>query len=258
MSKITTRSMFYYDAVITRTTKALDFDEGAGEINANLNVGNYTMQGLADEMARAMSEAGDLVYSATFDRDTREITISAASPFTLRTNTGSRAGVSPWATLGFSTAANYTGASTYTGALKAGKVYETQFPVDRYVDATYSRVKESATVVTSATGVTQLISFGEGARVEMNIRLITDLTGINNTPFLNNATGRADFMTFITAIMEKTKVEFMPDRDDASVFVPLILESTKEDRSGLRFELKNMKTPNFYESGALTFRKVIE
>lgn len=259
MSTILTRSKFYYGAEITKTTNALDFDEGGSELNATLTIGDYTMQELANEMARAMSEVGALTYTGLFDRTTREITISSTSTFTLRTLTGSRAAQSAYEMLGFNVAANYTGASTYDGELMAAFEYVAQYPFDKYVSAEHSRVKEQGTANVSATGVTQLISFAEGARVELNMRLITDkVLGACQSNFFNNVNGVSDFLDFMETIMRKGKLELMPDVDTPATFIKLILESTKEDRAGLRFELKNMKTLDVYESGTLVFRKVIE
>lgn len=260
MSKILTRSLFYYGGEITRTSANLDFDEGGLEIQAVMDVGDYTMADLATEMARAMSEVGSLTYTGTFNRTTRKITIASTAPFTLRSNTGTRVGTSAWIMLGFSTAANHTGASTYTGDTGAAYAYQTQYPVSQYTAEEHSIVKESSTTNVSATGVTQQIYFAEGARIEMNIRLISDKTGISScqSGFYENATGISDFMAFMRRIMHKGKLEFMKDVATPASFTKVILDSTKEDRSAQKFELKNMKTPDWYESGQLVFRKVIE
>lgn len=259
MSTILTRSKFYYGAKITKLTSAIDFDEGGAEINATMKVGDYTMLELAVEMARAMSEVGGQDYTATFNRATREITISAPSNFTLRTATGSRAFTSAWTMLGFNGASDYTGSNSYAGELKAAYEYEAQYPFDKYSSSEHNIVRESGTVNTSATGNTQQIYFADGSRVEMNMKLITNrqLSSCQKN-FKYNANGVADFLFFMNKIMAKGKLELMPDVDTPSNFVKLILLGTKEDRAGLQFELKNMKYRDFYESGVLVFRKVIE
>lgn len=258
MSKITTRSRFYFGGEITRDNSAVDFDEGGLELKASMKVGDYSMSELATEMARAMTEAGTQNYTGTFNRSTRKITITATSSFKLRTNTGSRIGSSAWTVLGWTTAADTATATSQTSDATAGLEYETQYPVDKYTAEDDYIVKETGTVNVSATGVTQQISFADGSRISFNIRLITNTIGLLNPPFFDNASGVADFKTFIRAIMKKGKFEFMPDEASVNTFEVLILESTKEDRNALKFELKNMKTPDVYESGELVCRKVIE
>lgn len=259
MSTILTRSKFYYGAEITKLTSAIDFDEGGSEINATMKVGDYTMLELAVEMARAMSEAGGQDYTGTFNRATREITISATGNFTLRTNTGSRAATAAFAMLGFNDAADYTGSNSYTGEQKAAYEYEAQYPFDKYSSSEHNLIKESGTVNTSASGVTQQIYFADGSRVEMNLKLITNkqLSSCQKN-FKYNPNGVADFLSFMAKIMQKGKLELMPDVATPATFVKLILLGTKEDRAGLQFELKNMKYRDYYESGVLIFRKVIE
>jgi len=256
MSKITTRSKFYYGHRVTILNRSLDFKEGAGpELQATLKVGDYTITEFAAEVARAMNVAGTQTYTVTFDRGTRIITIAAASAFTILIVTGSRAGTSIGPILGMSVD---TGPGvSLAGASASGKEYQTQYPVDKYLDPIHNVVKETASVNVSAVGVTQLIYFGDGSRVEMDIRVITNKTGLKNSPFLNNATGIPDALDFMAYIISKSKVEFMPDVDDSNNFVKLILESTPDSKNGTEFSIVNMKTPDVYRTGVLTFRKVL-
>lgn len=259
MSKITTLSSFYYGTKVTRLNRALDFSEGGGpEIQASLNIGDYTLEDFALEIQRAMRIAGSLSYTVTVNRNTRRITITAPSDFELLSDTGSRTGEAIWALAGFSTGSDYTGASTYTGASGAGYEYRCQYPVDSYRSADENPTRENATFTVTPTGVGQMLSFADSARVEMDIRLITNITTIRNTPFYANASGVSDFRNFMSYLLDKNKVEFIPDVSDRADYVKVFLESTQEDKDGYSYSLKNMGTPNIHRSGDLTFRKVIE
>lgn len=256
MSKITTLSIFYFGHNVTTLNRSIDFDEGGAEIKATLNVGDYTLTEYAAEVRRAMNIAGAQTYTATIDRATRKITISAPSNFTLRVASGSRVGTTAFTMAGF-TGANRTGANTYQGNIGSGSEYRPQYPLFNYTSTADSKVKETASVNTSAIGVTQLIYFGDGSRPEMNIRLITNNLVTKNTPFFANANGIQNALDFMAYLITKAKVEFMPDVDTRGTFDKLILESTKDSRNGTEFTLLNMKTPDFYETGTLTFRKVL-
>ena len=256
MSKITTRSKFYYGHRVTILNRSLDFKEGAGpELQATLKVGDYTITEFALEVARAMNVAGSQTYTVTFDRDNRLMEISAAAAFTVLFATGSRVGTSVGPLLGMG---GDVGPSTLIVATsESGKSYQTQYPVDKYLAPEHNAVKESSSVNVSAVGVTQLITFGDGLRIEMDIRVITNKTGQKNSLFLNNSNGIADALDFMSYIISKSKVEFMPDVDDSNNFVKLILESTPDSKNGTEFSILNMKTPDVYRTGVLIFRKVL-
>ena len=254
MSKITTRSLFYYGHTITTANFALDFNEGGPELKANLNIGDYTLTEFKAEVQRALREAGAQNYTVSLNRTTRKLTITAPSAFTVLPATGSRSGASGWGLVGFS--ADTTGTSI-TGTGASGNAYETQYPVDKYTSIPHSPFKESAAVQTSASGVTQVIYFGDGARPKMNIRLISDQV-INQTNYLVKAGfGVSDALQFLNYLITKAKVEFMPNAADPSVFDKVYLESCADSSTGTALRLKNMKTPEFYETGDLTFRKVL-
>lgn len=260
MSKITTRSLFFYGHLVTLGNRALDFSEGGAEILANLRVGDYSATEFAAEVARTLNEFGALTYTVTLNRATRKLTISASGNFELLTNSGSRPGIAIWALLGMATAADKTGAASYVADSETGSAYETQYPVDKYVSPAHSIVFENANYNVTPVGVANQISFGDGRRIGMNIRLISNEvpTSTRCQPgFLINAQGITDFMTFIRYAMGKAKIEFMEDRDTPGTLFKVLLESTAEDRGARSFELKNMKTPNYYESGDLVFREVL-
>lgn len=257
MSKIITLSQFFYGTSVTINNRAIDFNEGGPEIKATLKVGAYSLTTYAAEVQRAMREAGTQAYIVTFNRATQKITISAPSNFALLRSTGSRVGTSAWVMMGFGTGANLTGANSYLAPSIMGSVYKTQYPVSDYTDPEHVIVKENATSNTTPVGIVQQASFGDGIRITANIRVITNQIGLQNTPFYENVNGKADFMTFIRFALTKGYLEFMPDVSNPSYFIKCYLEGTKQDKDGRKFILENMKVPEFYQSGTLTFRKVL-
>lgn len=257
MSKITTRSAFYFNTVVTINNRAIDFSEGGDEVQATLQVGDYSLTEYAAEWQRALRESGSQDYVVSLNRTTRKLTISAGDPFELLSNSGSRAGVAAWTTAGFSTATDKTGANSYVGDSGAGIEYLTQYPVDKYVDPNHSVVYENAVYNVTPIGVGQQLSFGDGYRIEMDIRVITNENLANLDDFYYNASGVANFMTFIRYATAKNRVEFMPDIASRSTFYKVVLEKTPEDGAARRFMLKNMKTPEVYHSGDLVFRGVL-
>jgi hypothetical protein len=256
MSKISTLSVFYYGTKVTRDNRALDFSEGGPEIQASLNLGDYSLQDFASEIQRALRLAGSLSYTVTANRTTRQITIAAGSNFSLLSNTGTRKDVAIWLLAGISTLTDHTGAATYTGSLGAGFEYKTQHPVSNYVSETDFPTRESATFTVTPSGIGQMISFADSARIQMDIRLITNLT-LNNSPFYINASGINDAKNFMKYLIDKNKVEFMADASNRVVYSKIFLESTREDKDGYSYILKNMNAPDIYHTGVLTFRKVI-
>lgn len=257
MSTIKTLSKFYYGTTVSTLNRSIDFDEGGGELQATLKVGTYSVTEYAAEWQRALREAGSQAYVVSFDRSTQKLTVSAPNPFTLRRGTGSRLGTSAWVMSGFGLGLNLTGANNYTAAGICGKKYEPQYILSDYVSAEHSIVKESATVNTTPAGLSQQVSFGEGKRIEMNIRVITNETGLKLEPFFENSNGVDDALDFIAYILTKGRVEFMPNKAAPNSFTKCFLEGTREDRDGKKFILKNMKVPDFYETGTLIFRKVL-
>jgi hypothetical protein len=256
MSTLKTLSSFFWGTLINSTNFAIDFDEGAFELNASIPLGDNTLTEFVAAIQSAMRLTGALVYTATLNRVTRKITISAPTPFTLRTNTGSRLVNSIWNIAGFNTAFNHTGSNSYTGEFECGLEYITQIILGDYTSVEHSSVKENSTVSTTARGITQIVHFGKGSRPKMNLRGITNKTGLRMPLFYENANGIQNALDFMEYLIDKNKVEFMPDKDNRAVFKKLFLEGSSDSRDGTQFELKNIAV-DWYETGTLTFREVL-
>lgn len=253
---LNTRSKFYYDFLLTNSAYEIPFDEGSGEIIAQMNVLAYTPTGLATEIARAMTAAGDEDYSCAFDREERKFTITCITgTFSLLGASGTA--VAPALVyLGFETV-DTAAQATHTSVNATGKVYRPQFLLQDYnrfedwEEAAYGTRRETAE------GDIEDIRFGDKSFSEMNIKYITDLYQPYNSPIENNPTGEEDAREFLRYITNSRPFEFMPDRNDVNTFFEVILEKSQSDRTGQGYRLyENRDNPNYKETKKLTLRKI--
>jgi hypothetical protein len=101
--------------VVNALNAIVDFDEGGAEIAAVLTYGAYNGQTLAAEIKARLDDGGALTYTVTYDEATAKFTIAATGNFTLRWQSGTHIATDASDLLGFSSAADDTGAATYTG-----------------------------------------------------------------------------------------------------------------------------------------------
>ena len=161
-----TWSKFYYVDEITDSNRSLNFDEGAGELLAEVERGAYTLDELALAIKTAMDAVGTLVYTVSLDRDTRIFTISSTAPFDLLVSTGTQSAISIFSVIGF-TGADRTGLSTYDSNNSSGSAYSVQFKLQDYVAPDYSQEKIQASINESADGTIEVVSFGTRKFIEM-------------------------------------------------------------------------------------------
>lgn len=108
---------YYYNPItITSSNKYLDLTDDTGTIAVSVATGIYkTPVELADALAVALDAASTETYTVTYSSVTGKFTIASGSTLlSLLWNTGTNAANSIGTTLGFSVAANDTGAVTYT------------------------------------------------------------------------------------------------------------------------------------------------
>lgn len=110
--------------IISGTNNKLDFNIGASQLTASVAAGTYqigTSQATASSLCKAIFDAivaAEAVgtYTVTYSRTTKKFTITrSAGTLNLLWNTGTNTAISIASIMGFSTAANSTGAITYTG-----------------------------------------------------------------------------------------------------------------------------------------------
>jgi hypothetical protein len=255
---LTTFSAFYFGSNIDTTNNMLPFSEGGPELTADLDPGLYSMTQLMTAVKTALDAEGAEVYTVTFDRDTRLVTIAATGVFELLLSSGASVGLSPFQLLGFTAGVDLTGLSSYTGSSPAGSEYTNQFILQDYVEPENFKEKVDPAVSESADGVIQTVSFGTRRFIEMNMKFITNKPG-DCVNIRGNSTGVADAQTFLTAIIDKSTFEFMPDISDRLTFFTVILESTPEAGNGTGYRLKEQigdNLPGYYQTGKLKLRVV--
>lgn len=251
-----TFSIFYYGFDISDDERFISFNEGSGEIIAELDVGSYTATQLAVHVQDAMNAIGSNTYFVTFNRATRTYEIESNGPnFDLLVATGT-SGQSAFPILGF-TGSDRTGTNTYTGS-EAGDFYEPQFVLqDHIAKENYQKLADAA-INKTANGRIEVVKFGLEKFMQANIKYVTNRPS-DGVVIKNNATGVEDLQRFMQFATQKKPFEYMADIDNRAVFDTLILESTTFDRNGTGYQLKELYDkglPLIFETGVLTFRVV--
>lgn len=253
---LTTYSRFFYGQTVDSTNFAIDFNEGGSEIQASLNIDNYSLSEYVTEIARAMNAVGGQTYSVSVDRSTRKITISAASNFTLLGSTGSRVGSGAWGMMGFASS-DVSGANTYTGGSASGSSYDPQFYLQNYIAPTDWKTAVSATVNESASGKIEVVTFGSRQFIQMNMRWSTDKTVPGNPKIKAQSSAIDNLRSFMDYATTKAAMEFMPDLTNPSTFYKVILESTQASKAGTDYMLHeryDLKAPGYFDTDDLIFR----
>lgn len=103
--------------VISSSNRKIDFDIGGGAVVATLTTGTYTPTALAAEIVTQLNATAAGTYTCSYSTSTGKWTITkSAGTLSLLWNTGANTANGLHTTIGFSSAADSTGALTYTGA----------------------------------------------------------------------------------------------------------------------------------------------
>jgi len=254
---VMTRSKFYYGYVVDLNNQNIPFDEGSGELNAEISIGTYSLSDFITQVEAGLNSAGTQLYTVAVDRTTRIITISAPGNFDLLFATGAQGGQSLYALLGYEFL-DYTLINTYEAPNVTGKEFRPQFKLQNFRDFKDRRDATFAVVNESASGVVEVVSYGKKNTMRCNITFITDNSMGNNAPIENDQSGVDNAREFLEFIIDKGNVEFIPDRDNAAVFTKcFVTKGVTGD--GTAFELKEMfskKLTGYFETGNLEFREV--
>lgn len=256
---ITTFGKFYYGHSVSNSNRYIDFKEGAGpNLVATIDTGEYSLTDFVDKVSTALNSAGALTYTVSVNRTTRVITISATGSFTLLCGTGTNIGNGAFSLMGFD-AVDTSSAATQSGDYASGYEWVPQYKPQDSVDFDNNQMHIDGTVKQSTDGTVEAVKFGTKKIMEANYKFITDIHQSATSPILNDASGVSNARDFLEYAVTKADLEFMPDKDDADVFVKCILESTSEDKDGLSFKLKEQYAQGlvgYYETGLLKFRKI--
>lgn len=255
---LTTFSKFYYGYTFDTTNNIINFDEGGGELSAEISPGSFTLNNTLINIKTALDAAGANTYTVSVDRDTRRITIAADANFDLLINTGTQSSLGPWGVLGFDTSSDRTGTDTYTGESASGSVYYPQFRLQDYVPQGNAKERIDATINESASGNIETVFYGVREFVEFSLKFITD-KAIGCDPFFENPNGLADAIDFLDYLSTKGGFEFMPDKGSSGDFISLRVESMPGSSQGVGFELTelfNRGLPDIYEINSIRCRVI--
>jgi hypothetical protein len=100
--------------IVSDANNKLDFGEGGAQITATLTNATYAADALCTEIKTQLDIGGALTYTVTYDATTREFTIAATGEFELKWDSGTHGATDCHTLLGFSAAADDTGAATYS------------------------------------------------------------------------------------------------------------------------------------------------
>jgi hypothetical protein len=255
---INTLSKFYYGLTITDQNKYIDFDEGAGALVADIATGTYTPEDLADAVQAALTTAGTLTYTVSFNRTTRILTITSSAQVDWLAATGTNAalGLGAYTVLGYP-ATDVLNVTTFSGSTAIASVYLPQYKLQDYVDQEHNRMNRFQTVSKSASGKVEMQSFGIDRFFEFSIKFATDIYQPVGGPILNNQNGVDNLQAFMVWLADKNNVEFMPDRDVPGTYFRVVLESAPGAGDGSGFKLLEQYgrgLTGYFETGILKFR----
>lgn len=251
-----TYSKFYYGFKVTEENRMLGFREGGAPLLAELNLGTYTLQGIVDEVARAMNSVGSQVYSVAAKRRTRKVTIEAEENFELLTKSGPSEFGSIFSLLGFSVDFDHDNSNTYVGEGACGMEYSPQIPLQSYLPTSVNKKHVYGTKKKTSTGIVEAITFGMESQMECELMFITDNAQPADSVIRSNPEGIKAATDFLDYAISQGEVEFMYDENDLNSYEVLLLESTEFDQNGLGYKLREDYEngfPGYFVTGLLTW-----
>jgi hypothetical protein len=253
-----TKCKFYYGIEITTDNNILDFDEGTGEINATIPIGVYSPKEIATKISTVMTNAGSQSYTCSFDRSTRKLTISASSNFDILIASGTNTATTLYQTLGFTGGVDLTAFNSYEADAPTGFEFVPQFYLLDYIPLEHNVRSVQASINETASGNIEVIRYGTKRYMECAIELITNKKFVGGDYWSYNQTGVEDALNFLGFATQKSRIEFMADKNDVESYSTLILESTEIDQTGIGFKLYEQLEygTGFYKTGKLVFREV--
>jgi hypothetical protein len=254
---LSTFSKFYFGHQVTEDNRFINFDEGDGELVAELTQGFYSATEYAQEVQRALNVAGDNAYAVTLNRSVPNLIIDVNNPTDFLFGTGQQIGQSAAPLMGFINQ-DLLGQTQIVGPNVCGSVFRPQFILQSYVDPDSSEGLIDPAVQRSSEGLIEVVRFGVENFVEFNLRYITN-NEMDDVVIKNNPQGLQDAQQFMKYLITKGRFEFMVDINDSNEFLTLILERSPEDQNGTRYKLKEQVSrnlPGIYETGILICRVI--
>jgi hypothetical protein len=257
---LNTYSAFTFGHTVTDDNKFINFNEGAGELSAEIEVGSYTLGAYVNAVSNSLNDAGTQEYTVSLDRSTRKMTISAAAAFDLLIASGSQVGSDAYLLMGFS-GGDLSGLTSYEGDSASGEYFTPQLWLQKFVDFKDNVKTTSANINQSASGSVEIVSYGTVRFMECNIMFQTDIEQGKGSAVKTDLSGVDNLRDFLTYCITKAPIEFVPDVENPEIDITdCLLEKTKESSKGVDFKLKEMYSKNYafyFESGTITFRELV-
>lgn len=253
---IDSRPCFIFGHIVTTSNNEFCFDEGAGELIAQMNPGGYSFLEYAAELQRAMISVGTQDYTVLIDRSTLSVTINAPVAIDLLITSGASE-KSGFELAGF-TGADLLAVTTATSNVASGFKYKPQFLVQSYVDSEHFQQSAFQTLNRTQSGREELIRFGVDKFVEMDIKFVTNKV-MDGVVIRNNSTGVEDAVRFLQYATQKQRIEFFVDENDLATFKKVILNSSPGSTDGTGYRLRELVDKglrDIYDIGVLQFRVV--
>lgn len=250
---LTAKSLFTYGLEVTTLNRNLDFVAvmSGPTLTAVLDLGFYSVKGLADAVATAMKDVDPLnSYIVTVDFSIgggtqNRITITSTASFlSLLFASGPNTTTTCATLIGFNVA-DYTGSTAYTGSSTVGTTLSPDYLGYNYLDDK-NQAKIFGAVNVSAAGLKEAVTFNFQHFVNVEYRY-------------EPKSKLVQWVAFFNWSIQQRPFDFIPEVTSPTNNFQLTLENTDYDGKGLGFRMKEMlpNFPNHYQTGPLTMRVVL-
>lgn len=246
------QSLIVYSLEVTTLNSSIDFKNvsGGSEIQASLNIGYYSVSGLANEISRALNAADPgNIYSASVSRNImggtqNRITIATNGAFlSLLFASGSRSATTVASLAGFNVS-DYTGATSYTNSQTCGVSILPSFIGYQYSDDIRSS-KVFGSVNVSASGLKESVVFNIQKFIYVRFKY----------EFASNL---LSWQSFWYWAIQQRPFDFTPEITNPDTVYQVTLDRTDFDGKGLGFQMNEMlpEFPDRYDTGLIVMRVV--
>lgn len=247
---LTAKSLFTYDIEVTSLNRYLDFkiDAMGTELTAVMDLGFYSPQGLADEIALQMQTVDSAnIYTITVHRNImggtqNRISIETNGAFlSLLFASGFHTITSISTLIGFNPV-DYTGNTIYTGSSSVGVTFIPDFIGYNYLDD-FNMQKVFGAVNVSASGLKESVTFNLQFFIEVEFRY-------------EHKSRLISWRSLFTWLIQQKQFDFTPEISVPDVVYTVTLEQTDSDDQGLAYRMDEMLPdfPQLYKTGKLKFR----
>lgn len=249
---LTDKSLFLYGFQVTTSNQYIPFRNvnlGA-EIDAVIPVGFYTLSTLATAIVLAMNTADPSnSYTCTVDRTfssnlQNRVTIATSGAFlSLLFNSGTTSASCIAPLIGFTTASDQTGSTSYQSSSTSGTALETSWYGFNY-QRPEANLQTIGAVSLSASGVKETVYWSVQQFISVEFR------------YEGQAFVISSWLNLMEWMIKGQPFEFTPEVKTPSTFYSVTLEKSSKDGKGLGFMMKEMipDFPLLYQTGPIEMR----